>query len=165
MNKLPSIEILNEYFSYNPESGCISWIKARSQSKIGSIAGSINNRGYLRIQFFGVSYLAHRIAWKMYYGVDPNDIVDHKNGEKADNRISNLRDCNKSQNGANRSKASKSNTGIRGVSWCKRRRKYCSYISKDGKNRYLGSFEHIDDAVEAYNNNAKILFGNFARII
>ena len=92
--ELPSIEILKAQLTYDKETGNLY--------KKGKIA-RINGRGYREVYIKGKIYLAHRIIWKMCTGEDPGDnLVDHKNMQKLDNRISNLRLANHAVNNKNR---------------------------------------------------------------
>ena len=71
---------------YNPETGEIKHsLRAKSN-------GSYDKDGYLIIKIKRLQWKAHRLAWAKYYGVPPAHNIDHINGNKTDNRISNLRD-------------------------------------------------------------------------
>lgn len=88
--------------------------------------------------------------------------VDHIDGDKLNNRRSNLRLCNSSQNQANR-KISKNNTsGYKGVTWRKDRQLWAAMIMLNRKNIYLGLFTNKKEAALAYNNAAKIHYKEFA---
>ena len=88
-----------------------------------------------------------------------NKSVDHINGNKLDNRKSNLRLCEQSDNSAN----SGNRTGkYKGVSWDKSRRKWIAFVCYQYKNINLGRFDNAEAAALAYNHVAKQLFGDEA---
>lgn len=86
-----------------------------------------------------------------------NSEVDHINGNTLDNRKSNLRFVNRSQNMMNQK--SRPN---RGVSWHRTAKKWRAYIVKDYKQTHLGLFDSLDDAKMAYRVAAKQLFGEYS---
>jgi len=95
----------------------------------------------------------------------PEDLVcDHVNHDGLDNRRGNLRNCTTSQNNANRRCAPTATSQYLGVSWDKRRRKWVAYIKKEGKQRFLGSFDSEIDAAKAYDRAARRLHGPFAHL-
>lgn len=94
----------------------------------------------------------------------PKENVDHKNGNKLDNRLSNLRLCNQSQNAANAPKRKKNVSGYKGVSWNKKFGKWEAYLTKDYKHIFLGYFDDRREAALAYNKRATIEFGNFCKL-
>lgn len=94
----------------------------------------------------------------------PKENVDHKNGNKLDNRLSNLRLCNQSQNTANSPKRKTNVSGYKGVSWNKRYSKWEAYITKDYKHIFLGYFDDRKEAALAYNNRAILEFGDFCKL-
>lgn len=125
--------------------------------------GCISNTGHVHICIDRVEYLAHRLAWLYEHGEWPDKNIDHINGDPSDNRIENLRLSNQSQNGGN-SKMPKNNTsGFKGVSWCKLRDKWKSYIKVSRKYIHLGYFDCPAAASFAYQIAADIHFGDFAR--
>ena len=80
-----------ELLSYSPDTGTIRWVWGRSRSgSAGGVAGTPTSDGYRVIKIDGRAYLAHRIAWLITYGKWPEGRVDHVNGEKSDNRLTNL---------------------------------------------------------------------------
>jgi len=87
-------------------------------------------------------------------------MLDHINGNKSDNRKSNLRPCNKSQNAMN-SRLPKNNTsGYKGVN--KHQGKFTARIKANGINYYLGIFDDIKEAVNARKQAEQKYFGEFA---
>lgn len=92
----------------------------------------------------------------------PNNLhCDHINGDKLDNRKSNLRLCSNAQNMMNRPKQVNNKSGFRGVSWHKQRRKWRAYIKSNGKQIALGLYDSPEEASKAYQEVAKDLFGEF----
>jgi hypothetical protein len=91
--------------------------------------------------------------------------VDHINGNKLDNRKSNLRVATRQQQLFNR-RANTKNTysKYKGVYWSKEKRLWRALIKKNGVSRHLGYFESEIDAAIAYNTKALELFGKFARL-
>lgn len=121
-------------------------------------------RGYLRIKLKYKEYKQHRVAWFYMYGCWPVNHVDHINGDTADNRIENLRECSETQNAGN-SKLSDANTsGVKGVYWAQAQNKWVAQITKQGRTYHLGCYDSIDDAGKAYEKAAKGYFGEFARV-
>ncbi len=90
-------------------------------------------------------------------------LIDHKNDTGLDNRESNLRECNSSQNIANSRGRKKKTSLFKGVSWNKRDCKWEAFIGYNKKKIRLGMFAQEKDAAKAYDNKAKELYGDFAR--
>lgn len=88
--------------------------------------------------------------------------AEHKNRKTLDNRRSNLRMANRSQNQANRPRTKRSTSGYKGVSWYKRFGKWQASIQKNGKKRNLGYYFDKIEAAKAYDLAARELFGEFA---
>ncbi len=161
---LPPLEELKEFLDYNPNTGIFTWIKKPNKRiKVGQVAGIMTKKDYVRITFKGIKYLAHRLAYYMYHGVDPlENLVDHKYGDGTNNKIKNLRLANKSQNGANHIKLRSDNTsGIIGVSWNKVNKKWRAMIMIYGKAKHLGYFINKEDAIKARKEGEIKYFGDF----
>lgn len=165
INILPPAEELCNILDYDPETGIFLWkVSRRGTSGVGSVAGRIDNSSYRRIKIGGNYYLAHRLAWKMSYGVDPTDEIDHKNGIRLDNRICNLRKATRSENQRNIAKYNNNKSGFKGVSWDKSRRKWIVAIKNNNKQKTLGRFTDINDAAAAYATAATALHGEFLNL-
>lgn len=90
--------------------------------------------------------------------------TDHINGDRIDNRKSNLRVCTNQQNARNAKLRPLNTSGYKGVSWDKSSGRWRAYIKVDYKQLWLGYHHDKRDAARAYNNAAKRYFGEFARL-
>jgi hypothetical protein len=173
---LPELEYLKQALRYNKKTGILTWkkrprehFKTDSSWKCfasqfaGKQAGNINKRGILVLEMNGITYAAHRIAFKMANGRDPIGEVDHKNMKKTNNKISNLREASHSQNQHNTTLRKDNSSGFKGVSFNKEENKYRSRINVNGKEIFLGSFISPESAFEARKKASNDLHGDFAR--
>lgn len=150
----------NEYLQYNPETGDIVWINKTSKGvriKIGDIAGSLNYSGGIHIKFKDKLYLAHRVAWFLYYGSWPKYQIDHINGIRNDNRISNLRDVTNRQNSLNR-KYHREKT-VKYYSFNKPSNKWRVQTQINGKPKHLGLFDTEELALQFIQSNIELFPG------
>ncbi len=140
----------NKLLNYNPKTGIITWKETRSPKVVsGDTAGYKCYRGYIRIVIDYNIYLAHRLAWLLYYKKWPKYDIDHKDRIKHHNWKSNLRKSSKKHNARNTGNLKNNTSGIKGVSLHKKAEKWMSYIKVDRNRIYLGLFEDFDDAVLA----------------
>jgi len=149
MKSAPTQERVKLLLNYDPATGVFRWKAARRKDKAGKIAGSDNGKGYIQITIDGVRYAAHRLAWLYVFGRWPADEIDHIDGCRAHNAISNLREADRFLNNQNVSRARINNsTGMLGVT--RRRNKYIAQIHAFGKNHHLGYFDTAEAAHDAY---------------
>jgi HNH endonuclease len=152
---------LRECLDYEPETGTLRWrVRPRGHFQTlrahiswntkhsTKVAGGFDNRGYRRISIDGRFRKSRRIIWIWMTGRTPVE-VDHKNGNRGDNRWQNLRDTNRLGNQRNRKVNSNSTTTVAGVYIDKRTGRFQAQISVRGKQKRLGSFETLDAAVQA----------------
>lgn len=155
---LPSPEYLRQRLRYDPETGLLYWreypnFSMRWNSKYPNrVAGLINPRGYWRVCIDYKVYQAHRIIWAMEYGHWPKKEIDHIDGDKTNNRLSNLRLVDRVENSRNLSIASNNTSGVTGVSWHKKCNKWTVRIRYNGYYHYLGLFSSFDEAVKVRKN-------------
>jgi len=148
-NSTVTIERIREALSYNKETGIITWGEDSGTRLAGRMAGSIDTSGYRRIVVDGKRFRAHRLVWAMSYGRWPGLHIDHINGVRDDNRISNLRLATFGQNSQNiRAPLSSNKHGFLGVKNNKGR--WVATISIDRNFMYLGSFATPELAHEEY---------------
>lgn len=142
---------LKELFNYDADTGIFTRIKTICNCIAGSVAGSKHSHGYITIRVSKKRYYAHRLAWLYVYGSFPKNDIDHINGIKDDNRISNLRDVLHSVNIQNKNRALGNNTsGYLGVNFHKENNKYRATICVDGTSSHIGYFINPELAYKAY---------------
>ena len=142
--------ILKELLNYDPQSGIFTWVVSpRNNVPLGSIAGSIDKKGYIRILCKKQTYLAHRLAWFYVYGKWPTKELDHINKNPSDNRIENLRDVTRKQNMENKKLYKTNKSGHSGVTWHSRDKKWNVRIGHYGKRISIGYFDNLEDAIKA----------------
>lgn len=165
---MPSVDEIKRCFEYDHESGIVYW-KDRpwslaNRQTSGKEAGCLTNIGYklINLSVSGKQVLmkAHRVAWVLCHGEWPAGEIDHKDGNKSNNRIENLRVATRSQNVANQ--AARNKTGLKGCTYNPRHDTWTSSIRIDGKNKHLGSFGSAEEAYAAYLSAAEIHRGEFA---
>ena len=142
-------EYVREQFNYDEHTGSLTWKVRRPKVTWGSEAGNIMDTGYRKVKINYKNYKAHRIIWLYVYGEFPDDEyhIDHINGDRADNRLCNLRLVTTRENCANSYKhrngkllgTSKNSTNT-----------WRAEIYVDGKKIYLGSYGTEREAHEAY---------------
>ena len=134
---------MREFIAYNAKTGEMTWKKVLgNRTRPNAICGgNIDSKGYGRVCFDGKQYRAHRVAWALFYGEWPTLQIDHINGNRLDNRIQNLRPATNSENSRN-SQISKNNTsGITGVTYHAKAKKWVAQIMVNRKNHYIGLFD------------------------
>lgn len=88
--------------------------------------------------------------------------VDHIDGNKLNNKKSNLRVCTATQNRGNTPYQTNNTSGFKGVTYDKARRQWKAQISYKKVAKGLGRFNKKEDAARAYNQAAKKYYGIFA---
>lgn len=117
---------------------------------------------FYAVRNVGESSNQHRIYMhRQIMNVPKDKQTDHRNHTGLDNRETNLRICTRSQNQHNR-KSQNSISKFKGVTWCKRDRKWKAQIKYNGKTIHLGNFINEIEAAKRYDEAAKKLFGEFA---
>lgn len=142
---------LRDALNYAPETGVFTWRIRPSKAVLpGTVAGCVEKRiGYVTIGIAGKVYKAHRLAWLYTHGVWPSGLIDHINGQKADNRIANLRDVKADGNSQNVKKPNRRNkSGFMGVIFYQN--KWRASISVKGKSKWLGDYATPEEAHQVY---------------
>lgn len=118
----------------------------------------INTLGYIGTKIDGKFFYLHRFIANTPKGM----VTDHINGNRLDNRKSNLRICTTRENVINSKLSVNSQTGFRGVSFRKNRNKFRAYLMVNRKQIFLGSYTKLKDAIKARIIGEKKYFGKYA---
>ena len=135
---------LKEILEYNPESGLFKWKTALKNHKRGWFKGSLGGTGDLYIGVAMMKYKAHRLAYLYMKGSFPLEVIDHIDGDRANNKWGNLRACSQSENAYNSRMMSNNTSGYKGVSWRDSGKKWCVRVSVKGNYKSFGSFEDYE---------------------
>lgn len=177
---IPSAALLHEWLLYDHATGIFRWKKEPrtiGYKVLGKVAGARKKTGYVHIGFPGYrQFSAHRAAWMYVYGVDPGpNHIDHKDTNRANNAIDNLRLATPTQNLQNKGVQPNSRSGLKGAYYqaakpARSRRgsgvkEWTSGIKVGSKIIYLGRFYTAEEAHQAYAEAAKRYFGEFARAV
>lgn len=141
---------LTSLLRYCPDTGVFRWACNRSHNALrGDIAGYQHLKGYWAISIRGKQYLAHRLAWFYFYKRWPVKQIDHINGVKDDNRISNLRLATNAQNAQNLKKPHCDNkSGFLGV--YRNGKGWSAQLTCSGNKIHLGTFGTPEEANAVY---------------
>lgn len=154
---------LSSVLNYNPDTGVLRWTRRVANNVFaGMEAGTRNGQGYMVFMYRRTQLQAHRVAWALTHGDWPQLSIDHINGNRADNRLCNLREATHQQNCCNRGPAPSNKCGLKGVRL--KRGKWEACIWTGGRSVYLGRYESPEEAHTAYSKEATRLFGEFARV-
>ena len=159
-------EIARELLCYEPDTGKLFW-RERDRKWFGKtersqewncnawnskLAGkqtflNIEESGALYSSIFRKKYKAHRIIWLMVNGKWPDDVIDHINGNRQDNRLWNLRSVTQGENMINMARPSHNTSGFVGVVWDKDRTTWNARITVNNKTINLGRFKTKSEAI------------------
>ena len=143
-------DVLREIFSYNTDTGVFTRkVSTNNRAKPGEIVGCLRPDGYLCTSIAGKLYQLHRLAWLYARGAWPEGQIDHINGDRTDNRVSNLRDVSHMENGRNQKLGSTNKSGANGVHWFPSRKKWRATITVNGKSLHLGYYDTVAEAADA----------------
>lgn len=109
----------------------------------------ICDEGYLTGILLGTPVKAHRVIIALVEGFFPDGEVDHINGDRADNRLKNLRVVTHQENARNKFRHRGNTTGATGVYWRRDNQSWVAKIGVDYKQIHLGCFKTFDEAIAA----------------
>lgn len=152
---------LKELFKY--EDGQLIWLphskNGRKNSFVGKSAGSICKDGRIYVRVENNLQRRSRLVWIWHNGsIEIGLVIDHKDRQHTNDRIENLRKCTQKQNTRNRTTTSRSNTGIKGISYCKRDNAFYVHVGS----KFHSYHKTLEEAVKARVLAAENLYGEFA---
>ena len=174
---LPDKKYLLNLFRYDPLTGVLFW-RERPRSHFssdrgwnmwnskfsGREAGSFRKDGYATVSIDSEAYEIHRIVWKLHVGRDPRVFIDHIDGDKFNNRISNLREATSCQNNSNAKARRNKKSAYKGVSVRQgngSKVKYIAVVRSQGVKQHIAVCDTELEAHLAYVKKAKELHGEF----
>lgn len=155
--------LLKRLLSYDPVTGHFTWLEQyNSRTVVGSTAGTVDNKGYIKIQIYGKQYYSGRLAWFYMTGKWPIGLIDHSDGNQANDAWDNLREATYSESTHNRF-LPVGESGLRGV-----RRvpsvppRWEARIAVGYHRMTLGTFDSAEEAHAAYLAASENLHGKYA---
>ena len=135
---------LRRLFEY--KDGDLYWRVNRGRQRCtGKKAGRLTPYGYVSVEIDGKSHQAHRLVWIYHFGLI-DGLIDHIDGNRSNNRLENLRQCDRHQNAHNRRICRRNKTGVKGVRVRPDNGKYEARINALNKRIVLGSFDDLEFA-------------------
>lgn len=132
--------------------------------KIIAITWHLDRNGYPHSKRYVAGRRSTIRVHRLIVDVPKGYVCDHINGDKLDNRKSNLRICFQGQNSCNKKRQSNNTSGFIGVSWHSGAEKWMASVCIKKKTIYLGLFKSAEDAAVARDAAAKKMYGEFARL-
>lgn len=158
-------EEVRAMFDYDAATGILTRKQSRGNRAAGAVAGTEKCfHGHNRYYYLHIGerhYMAHQIVFLWMTGEMPT-MVDHINRNGLDNRWTNLRAVGIRENALNRNRYENNTSGYKGVHFSKKQQKWVAYIDLDKKRTHLGYHNSAEGAARAYDQAAKVLFGEYA---
>jgi hypothetical protein len=149
---------LRDALHYDPETGAFTWSNHAGRKHKSKPAGGFGKHPYRRITIGKDTYLAHRLAWLYMTGNWPNHGLDHIDGNPSNNAFCNLRDVDQSTNSQNVKRPKSNNvSGLLGVSWNRKAKRWVANIKHENKTKWLGYFDSAQEAHECYVSAKRVL--------
>lgn len=143
-----SPEFIKDIFMLDHETGNIYWKCNMGRNKTaGKLAGKVDRDGYLATTVLKNRFYNHILVWALAFGCFPKHEIDHIDGNKTNNSPRNLRDVQRSCNMINRWNCAKNTSGVRGVRWVSRERKWAAVITKNKRHYFFGTHRCFLEAV------------------
>lgn len=153
---------INGYSNYEISNmGNVKNIKTGRVLKSG-----LSGTGYIIIRLCknnkATNHYIHKLVANAFLdNPDGKTCVDHIDNNKTNNDLSNLRFATHLENSHNKQKGINNTSGVKGVSWHIKQKKWIAYIRIDGILVFLGYYDTIEEAKQARINKANAVFGVF----
>lgn len=144
-----SAEYVREILDYDSETGEFTWAKTISSRKPAGTKAGYRDGRYFCVGINSKKHLLHRLAWLHFYGEWPRGDVDHINGDRYDNSITNLRCVSAAENMKNLPRRCNNTSGAPGVYFQKKTSRWYAQSCDGGVNRHLGFFDTFEEAAAA----------------
>ena len=145
-------ELVQHLFDYRD--GKLYWKNSKRDGWNGKEAGNLQSNGYIVVKINNKLYKAHRVIW-LWHGKELPEELDHINGCRHDNNMSNLRACNRFENAKNLKRPITNKTGFKNVILNNKNKNYNVVITANGKKMHIGAFKDLElaelVAIEARN--------------
>lgn len=156
----------SELFSDNPGRGGREAAAARwNTAHEGKEATGVGPKGYARVSIFARKYMAHRVVFAIMHGRWPTGEIDHIDGDRSNNRPTNLREATSTQNAGNSRPQRRINrySQYKGVTWAAHAKKWRAQAHGSGNScAHIGYFQSEEAAARAYDAFARRTYGEFA---
>lgn len=144
--------ILDRLFVYNEKTGLLTRrFTTHYKALKGQEAGTINHRGgkrYRRVQIGKIRIYTHNVIFILKTGALPNGVCDHIDGNGLNNAWSNIRDVTIKDNAKNLRRKSSNKSGVTGVSFDNKSKKWHAQIQNNMIKTCIGYFDSFDEAVK-----------------
>lgn len=157
---MTTVERLRELFHVREDGQLIRNIN-QGKARAGAVAGNPHNAGYLRVTVDGKYWLAHRVVWAIVHGTLAPGEVDHKNGNRRDNRPENLRLASRADQLCNTARMRNNKSGTKGIWYDARRSRWRARVNVNGTEHQ--SYHDCEaEAIDWLNRTRQELHGEFA---
>jgi len=153
---------VRELFDYRD--GDLYWrVTMSNRNKAGNKIKKSLTREYYRVGIKGKNYLAHRLVFLYHHGYIP-EMIDHVDSDTTNNRIENLRPCNKAKNSFNSKMPITNTSGTKGVRWNELNNNWRVTFRSHGETIEVGSFTDKAEAILENSLAREKHHGEFARV-
>lgn len=146
---------LKKFLTYRKDGSFRRKERADNSDPKGQIVrGSLRPDGYRKIQIKKEQFLFHQLIYFWHHGYLPENI-DHKDRNKGNNRINNLKDSTPSENSRNCGVSIRNKSGHKGVIWRTGVKRWIAFIEIKGRYRHLYCGKNKQRAIRIRKNAEK----------
>ena len=151
----PTVERVRKLFKYDPETGVLTRVESSRFDMIGRVTKQLD------IWIDGRKYVKTHVIWAVHHGYWPL-LIDHRDGDKTNTRLENLREVTPQLNQFNKAAYGKYPKGVVFKADAGRSKPWAARIRINGKKTCLGHFATMEEAAAAYKTKAEEIQGEFA---